>query len=45
MVNFRDRVSVTLIPYREIETQKELIDNKIETIHIYNKNDGYESIG
>jgi len=43
---FRVRVSLTLIPCREIENpKKELIDNKGETIHIYNKSDEYESIG
>jgi len=30
---------------RNRNPQKEFIDNKGETIHIYNKNDGYESIG
>ena len=42
MINFRVRVSLALIPYKE---EKELIDNKEETIRIYNKNDGYGSIG
>jgi len=46
MMDFRVRVYFTLIPCREIENPKEeLIDNKGETIHIYNKSDRYGSIG
>jgi len=42
----RVRISLILISCREIENpKKELIDNKRETIHIYNKNDGCGSIG
>ena len=45
-MDFRDRVYFALIPYREIENPiDELIDNKEETMHIYNKSDGYGSIG
>jgi len=42
---FRVKVYFALIPCREIENLKEkLIDNKRETIHIYNKSDVYGSI-
>ena len=42
----RVRIYLALKPWRKIENlKKELIDNKGETIHIYNKNDGYESVG
>jgi len=45
-MNLKVRVCFTLIPCREIENPKEeLIDNKGETIHIYNKSDEYGSIG
>ena len=41
----RIRVSLALIPCKEIEnSKKELIDDKGETIHIYNKNDGRDYI-
>jgi len=44
-MDFRVRVYFALLPRREIEDPKEeLIDNKEETIHIYNKSDRYRSI-
>jgi len=46
MMDFRVRIYFALISCREIENPKEeLIDNKGEIIHIYNKSDGMGQLG